>query len=181
MREVFSFNDGQQVPAVTFLPPGKTKGAILVVDDRSNRGIHVERVRQALADGHAIMVADVACTGETGGRRHSFYGSKNADEGPAVMLYLLGKSMGGVRAEEIIVLADALKRRSGTQVEQESHGRPCIAAAHAYAVRRDLFNGIKFVIAPESWAMSVRKSSIIPFANIVNGALLDYDWIDLAK
>ena len=181
IREVFSFDDGQKVPAVTFFPSGKAKGAILVVDDRSNRGIHVGRVRQALADGHAIMVADVACTGETGGRRHSFYGSKNADEGPAVMLYLLGKSMVGVRAEEIIVLADALKRRSGMQVEQVPHGRPCIAAAHAYAVRRDLFSGIKFVIAPESWAESVRKSSTVPFANVVNGALLGYDWTDLAR
>ncbi len=181
VREVFSFGDGQMVPALTFLPAGETKGAIIVVDDRPDRAIHRIRVPQALAKGCAIMVADLACVGETGGRRHSFYGMKNADEGPAVMLYLLGRSMVGVRAEEIIALADALKRRTGKSVALVPHGRPCISAAHAYAVRRDLFTGVECLRSPESWAESVMKSSVVPYANVVNGALLDYDWKDLLK
>ena len=139
------------------------------------------RVPQALAKGRAIMVADLACVGETGGKRHTFYGMKNADEGPAVMLYLLGRSMVGVRAEEIIALGDSLKRRTGKSVSLVPHGRPCISAAHAYAVRRDLFEGIECLIPPEGWEESVTKSSVVPYANVVNGALLDYDWKDLVK
>ena len=181
LREVYSFGDGQKVPALTFLPPGEVKGALIVVDDRPDRTIHRGRVPQNLAKGVAVMVADLACTGETGGKKHTFYGMKNADEGPAVMLYLLGKSMVGVRAEELIALADSLKRRTGKSVEMVPHGRPCIPAAHAYAARRDLFSGIQCLIAPESWAESVRKSSVVPYANVVNGALLDYDWTDLVK
>ena len=181
VREVFSFGDGQMVPALTFLPAGEAKGAIIVVDDRPDRAIHRIRVPQALAAGCAIMVADLACVGETGGMRHSFYGMKNADEGPAVMLYLLGRSMVGVRAEEIIALADALKRRTGRSVALVPHGRPCISAAHAYAVRRDLFTGVECLRSPEGWAESVKKSSVVPYANVVNGALLDYDWKDLLK
>ena len=181
LREVYSFGDGQKVPALTFLPKGEVKGAIIVLDDRPNRAIHRMRVPQALAEGCAIMVADVACTGETAGLRHSFYGMKNADEGPAVMLYLLGRSMVGMRAEELIALADSLKRRTGFACEVVPHGRPCIAAAHAFAARRDLFTRVQCLRSPESWAESVRKSSVVPFANVVNGALLDYDWTDLVK
>ena len=181
LREVYSFGDGQKVPALTFLPPGEVKGALIVVDDRPARTIHRMRVPENLEKGVAVMVADLACTGETGGKRHTFYGNKNADEGPSVMLYLLGKSMVGVRAEELIALADSLKRRTGKRVEMVPHGRPCIPAAHAYAARRDLFCGVQCLIAPESWAESVRKSSVVPYANVVNGALIDYDWTDLVK
>ena len=181
LREVYSFGDGQKVPALTFLPPGEVNGALIVVDDRPARTIHRMRVPENLEKGVAVMVADLACTGETGGKRHTFYGNKNADEGPSVMLYLLGKSMVGVRAEELIALADSLKRRTGKRVEMVPHGRPCIPAAHAYAARRDLFSGVQCLIAPESWAESVRKSSVVPYANVVNGALLDYDWTDLVK
>lgn len=181
LREVYSFGDGQKVPAFTFLPKGEVKGAIIVLDDRPDRAIHRMRVPQALAAGRAIMVADLACVGETGGSRHSFYGMKNPDEGPAVMLYLLGKSMVGMRAEELIALADSLKRRTGKSVDVVAHGRPGISAAHAFAARRDLFRNVKCLIPPPSWAESVRKSAVVPFANVVNGALLDYDWTDLVK
>ena len=181
LREVYSFDDGQKVPAITFLPKGEVKGAIIVLDDRPDRAIHRMRVPQALAEGRAIMVADVACTGETAGLRHVFYGMKNTDEGPAVMLYLLGRSMVGMRAEELIALADSLKRRTGFACEVVPHGRPCIAAAHAFAARRDLFTRVQCLRSPESWAESVRKSSVVPFANVVNGALIDYDWTELVK
>lgn len=181
LREVYSFGDGQKVPALTFLPKGKVKGAIIVLDDRPDRAIHRMRVPQALAEGCAIMVADLACTGETAGLRHSFYGMKNSDEGPAVMLYLLGRSMVGMRAEELIPLAEVMRRRTGFACEVVPHGRPCIAAAHAFAARRDLFTRVQCLRSPESWAESVRKSSMVPFANVVNGALLDYDWTDLVK
>ena len=182
VREIFTFADGQQVPAVTFLPVGTVKGAILVVDDRDyQRPIHRARVAAALAEGKAIMVADLAGTSESGKRRYSFYGMKNADEGTAVMLYLLGKSLVGVRAEELLVLGDALKRRTGQAVEMVPHGRPCISAAHAFAVRRDLFSKVTCLRTPPSWAQSVRESEFIPFANVVFGGLLDYDWTDLIK
>lgn len=181
VREVAEFIDGRKVPAVTFVPKGEVKGAILVVDDRADRGIHRVRVTEALASGCAIMVADLSFVGETGGMRHVFYGVKNADEGPAVMLYMLGRSMVGLRAEEIVALADALKRRTGKPVKAVPHGRPCISAAHAFAARGDLFAEVQCIRTPESWAESVRKSSVVPYANIVNGALLDYDWIDLTN
>jgi hypothetical protein len=126
------------------------------------------------------MVADLACLGETGRARHRFYNARNSDEGAAVMLSLLGRSLVGVRAEEILVLADALTRRTGRPVDIVAHGRTCIAAAHAFAVERGLFATIACLRAPSGWAASVRAAEFVPFANVVHGALLDYDWVDLA-
>ena len=181
LREVYSFGDGIKVPAVTFVPKGEVKGAVLVTDDRASRMIHRLRIPKTLAEGKAIMVADLACTGETGGLKHKFYGCKNPDEGPAVMLYLLGKSMVGVWAEETIALAASLKERTKKPVEVIACGRTCISSAHAFAARRDLFAKVDCFHAPKPWAESVRNSEIVPFANVVNGALLDYDWPDLLK
>ena len=181
VREIFSFADGQKVPALTFLPKGEVKGAVLVVDDRPQRSIHRARVPDVLKRGEAIMVADLACVGETGKVKFPFYGIKNADEGPAVMLYLLGKSMVGLRAEELVALGDALKARTGKKVEMIPHGRPCISAAHAFAVRPDLFKSVQCLRSPKSWGESVRTSAMVPYADVVNGALLDYDWTDLLK
>lgn len=182
LREVYSFSDGQKVPAVTFLPKGTPKGVVLVVDDRADRGIHRMRVTQTLAEGKAIIVADLAGIGETGAMyRRTWQGTDTPDEVPAMMLYMLGKSMVGVRAEEMIVLADAQLRRLGLKTEIVAHGNASIAAAHAYAARRDLFSSIYCCHTPPSWADSVRKGTFIPFANVVNGALLDYDWTDLQK
>ena len=182
LRKVYSFGDGQKVPAVTFLPKGTAKGAVLVVDDRADRGIRRMRVTQTLAEGKAITVADLAGIGETDAMyRKTWQGTDTPDEVPAMMLYMLGKSMVGVRAEEMIALADATKRRLGFKTEIVAHGNAAIAAAHAYAARRDLFASIYCCHTPPSWADSVRKGTFIPFANVVNGALLDYDWPDLLK
>ena len=182
LRKIYSFGDGQKVPAVTFLPPGTATGAVLVVDDRADRGIHRMRVTQTLAEGKAITVADLAGIGETGVMyRKTWQGTDTPDEVPAMMLYMLGKSMVGIRAEEMIALAAAIKRRLGLQTEIVAHGNAAIAAAHAYAARRDLFASIYCCHTPSGWAESVREGQFIPFANVVNGALLDYDWTDLIR
>ena len=180
--EVYTLADGRKTPAVTFLPEGKPTGHVLVVDDRSNRSIHRMRVTQTLAEGKAITVADLWCLGETGAMyRKAWQGSDTADEVPSLMLYMLGKSMVGLRAEQIIVLAEAQRRRMGLLTEIVAHGNASIAAAHAYAARQELFSDIHCRHPPKSWADSVRKEEFIPFANVVNGALLDYDWTDLQK
>ena len=105
----------------------------------------------------------------------------NPDEGAAVMLYLLGRSLVGVRAEELIALGEALKARAGVPARLVPHGGPCISAAHAYALRRDLFTGVDCLRRPSAWADAVRKSAKVPFAQTVFGALLDYDWPDLLR
>lgn len=177
-REIFSFADGFPVPLVTFFPAGAPTGLILVTDTRA-RTIHINRVAEALASGRAIALVDLAAGGETGTLKHAFYGNSNADEEVAVMLYTLGRSLVGVRAEETIAVAAHLVELTGLRPVVVAHNRSVIPVAHAALVRRDLFEGIEQVSAPNSWASSIQTSESIPMANVVHGALLDYDWTDL--
>lgn len=178
VRELYEFADGLPVPAVTFIPVGgRPKGAELVLDD-TGRARHAERVRAALKEGKAIMFADLACTGETLTPRPKIY-RKLSDDMVSAMLLTLGRSLVGVRAEEMLVLARELAVRTGHAPKVVAHGSTCVAAAHAVAARRDLFQGVDLRQLPLSWTKAVETSAVINFVNVVRGALKDYDWTDL--
>ncbi len=182
IRELYQFDNGMSVPAVTFLPPTKPTGGVLVVDDR-NRRIHPYRVDAVLASGRTITVADLAGTGETGGglhTRNAWMGNKAGDEETATLLHFLGESLVGVRAEETLVLAAALKSRAGgVTPDVVVNGRSAVAVAHARGVRPDLVAEIECHRSPPSWEKAIETSASISYASIVHGALLDYDWTDL--
>ena len=177
-RLAFAFPSGLRMPAVVCRPEKETGAPVLILGD-TGRATHAVRVQSLVAAGRAAMVADIIGTGEIGGRKHSFYGADNPDEEIAVMLYVLGRSLVGVRAEEVVVLADYMKRLSSRPVEIVAHGRSTIPAAHAYAVRRDLISSVELIRPPLSWSEAVRTAAVYRFANAVNGALLHYDWTEL--
>lgn len=182
VSEIYSFGGVMRVPAVTFIPKGMAKNAVLIVHDDASRVGHAAFVAEELASGNVVMVADLVATGETGAlKRNVWQGTGTNDEQPAKMLYLMGKSLVGMRAEEIVGLSEALATRTRLTVRIVASGRSCIPAAHAFAVRRDLFKNISLRKAPRSWADSLRCGEYIPFANVVTGALLAYDWIDLVS
>ena len=95
------------------------------------------------------------------------------------MLYLVGSSLVGRRAGEIIVLANDLKARYGKPPLVVAHGRTAVAAAHARAAAPDAFAGMEVADAPITWAQSVRTRAFFDYAASVHGALLHYDWPDL--
>ena len=64
-------------------------------------------------------------------------------------------------------------------MEVGAFGRVSIAAAHARFVRPDLVSSAHLVEPPPSWGDSVKSAARVPFANVVNGALRLYDWVDL--
>ena len=106
------------------------------------------------------------------------------EEDTAVMLYLLGESMVGRRASDILVLADWLKGRFGRPARLLSTGSVAIAAAHAFAAERGLFSGIEVSRTPPSWSELVEATGAPPanrYAWCVHGALLEYDWTDLLQ
>ena len=177
-RVVFSMPSGLRIPAVVCRPAVETGDPVIVLGCTA-RSEHVARVRELVAAGRTAMVTDIIGTGEIGGRKHSFYGADNPDEEIAVMLYCLGRSLVGVRAEEIVMLADYMQRLMSRTVDIVAHDRTTLPALHARAVRRDLIRSIELIRPPLPWAEAVRKSAVYRFANAVNGALLHYDWTDL--
>ncbi len=166
------------VPAVTFVPKTPALAPVIIVGD-GNRAARRRAVERALAEGRVVVAADLLGTGEIDGRRHVFYARPEKEEGLAVLLYTLGKTLAGEQASELLELAADVKRRYGTAPQIVAYGRTAIAAAHAYAARRDLVSDVEVVEAPPPWTTSVREAYIIPFSTTVYGALKAYDWVDL--
>ena len=180
VKTAFQFEGGLLVPTVTLAPQGATKPPVLLVGD-AGRGAFLGCVEELLAQGTPVMVADLIGAGEIGTAKHVFYKAPNADEEIAVLYYMLGKSLVGVRAEELLVLARHLKGAFGKAPILEASGRMAIPAAHARAVAPELVAGVEVSNAPASWTEVVEQSLIYPYANAINGALLHYDWVDLLK
>ena len=138
----------------------------------------MESVERLLAEGRPVLLADVVATGEIGGTRHHF-NNPNNDEEVAKMLYLVGSSLVGRRAGEILALARNLKARYGQAPSVVAHGRTAVAAAHAFAAVPEAFAAVEVRDAPLSWTESVRTRAFYDYAASVHGGLKHYDWVDL--
>ena len=173
----YAAKGGYRVPAVELVPPVVKAAPVLVVGDgpRTNR---MESVERFLGEGRPVMLADVVATGEIGETRHH-YNNPNDDEETAKMLYLVGSSLVGRRAGEIVALAYDLCSRYGCKVVVVAHGRTAVAAAHALAAAPEAFAAVDVRDAPVSWAESVRSRAFYDYAAAVHGGLTHYDWVDL--
>ncbi len=179
LKTAFQFDGGLAVPVVEFVPQvGNRAAPVLIVGD-AGRVASCDRVEALLAQGMPVAVADLIGTGEIGAARHRFYGAKNDDEEIAVLYYMLGRSLVGVRAEELLAIAKHMRSEFGAAPRVVACGRLAIPAAHALAAAPDLVASVEIVAPPESWTEVVEKSLSYPYANSVNGALLHYDWTDL--
>jgi hypothetical protein len=108
------------------------------------------------------------------------YGTRRENE--AAMLAMLGRSVVGRDAENVIIRAAAqVKANGGKPVPLVAKGWDCIAAAHAYAAEPQLFSEVRFSEPPPSWTELVRNPDPThdSYAIAVWGALKDYDWPDL--
>ena len=168
------------VPFDLYRPEKESAAPMLIVADcgRTNAEI-VTRAAAAKAAGSLVMVADVAGFGELGKMRHDFYGSPRPEEGTAVMLYILGESLVGRRATDILACAAYLKALSGQPVTLVAARMAVIPAAHAFAADRGVFGATEFSERPESWSAQLRSREPIGYCDCVYGALLHYDWTDL--
>ena len=180
VRVIRSFHmapEGYRVPVVELCPLSAKNAPALVVGDglRSER---METFERALEDGHPVIFADIIATGEIGGAKHH-YANPNDDEETAKMLYLLGSSLVGRRAGEIIALAKDIRMRYGAAPEVIAYGRTAVAAAHAFAAARQDVARVKIVNPPLSWSDAVHSRAFYDYASSIHGGLVHYDWTDL--
>ena len=176
VRAAFSA-DGYRVPVVELVPSSIRGAPALVVGDEK-RVKRLSAVKWLINEGRPVLVADVVATGEIGAARHH-YSNPHDDEETAKMLYLIGSSLVGWRAGEIVALARDLKTRYGQAPTVVAYGRTAVAAAHAVAAAPEAFAGGETVDPPLSWRESVRTRGFYDYAAAVQGALLHYDWCDL--
>ena len=180
----FLYPTGLALPAELVRKAGATPKKAVVSVGRTGRAKAFGAVRDRLADDTAVLVADLTGLGSVGQDRHIFYGCKERpDEGSSAMLYLMGESMVGRRATDLLVLADWLKKQGFAAPSLVAGDDVAIAAAHAYAAEPGAFAGVKAVGAAPAWGDVYQEANdgqkAIYYGDIVNGALNRYDWTDL--
>jgi hypothetical protein len=184
-RVAFVYPDGLTIPAC-WIVPGKADPAKapVVMIGQNGRGDWAADVKACIAGGSSVLVADITGYGEIGKPNAIFYGANDCpEEGVSVMLYLMGESMTGRRATDMLVLADWVKGKTGLAPELVAKGGAAVPAAHARAADIGAFAKVSVSEAPMSWTEFVEKGDDVKFRYthmVVNG-LRHYDWTDLLK
>lgn len=184
-RVAFVYPDGLTLPACWIVPANAdpAKAPVMMIGQKG-RGDWSEEVKSSLAQGIGVLVADITGYGEIGRPNEFFYGARDCpEEGVSVMLYLMGESMVGRRATDMLVIADWLKAKTGRKAELLAKGSASIAAAHARAADTEAFAKVSVTDAPMSWTDFLKSGDIVHYRytyTVVN-ALLHYDWPDLLE
>ena len=184
-RVAFLYPDGLALPACWIVPAksNAAKAPVIMVGVKG-RADWASDVKSHVAAGTSVLVADITGCGEIGKSNAIFYGAKDCpEEGISVMLYLMGESMTGRRATDMLVLADWVKGKTGLTPELIAKGGAAISAAHARAAAGGGFAKVSVFDAPMSWTKFVEKGDTVKYRYtwmVVNG-LLHYDWPDLVK
>ncbi|MFO7937350.1 MAG: acetylxylan esterase [Kiritimatiellia bacterium] len=182
VRKVVLTSQGRTaLPAVFSMPDSPEAEPVLVVSGKGKQA-DADKVSALLAKGHPVMAADLSGFGETYGCIKKFYRSGNKDEGPAVMAYLLGHSLVGIRAEDIIICAQWLTAACGrNRVKLQAAEWAVTPALHAMVAEPQLFSAISLSEEPPTWEEIVVKDVKHRFADIVHGALQEYTIGDLKQ
>jgi len=177
-RLSLALTDGFALSAVEHVPSVVKASPVLLLSDADQK-CFANEIDGLLAEGRVVLTANLMGVGREGMSKHNLLNNANLDEELAKMLYLLGQSLVGRRAEQIVALARHLAARGEGVPQVVTEGRIAVAAAHAKAVAPDAVGGLKFRNAPCSWAEAIRTRTYVNYAELVNGALLHYDWTDL--
>ena len=184
-RVAFVYPDGLELPACWIEPAVRdaAKRPVAMVG-ANGRAEWADEAAKRLADGASVLVADITGYGEIGKPNAIFYGAKDCpEEGVSVMLYLMGETMTGRRATDMLVLADWIRAKSGAAPELLARGSAAIPAAHARAADAEAFAAVSVSDAPMSWTEFVEKGDreSYRYTYMVPNALLDYDWPELLE
>ena len=185
-RVAFVYPDGLELPACWLVPANAKRADVapVLMVGQKGRADWAEEAKARLSEGVSVLVADITGYGEIGKENKIFYGADNCpEEGFSVMLYLMGESMTGRRAADMLVLADWIKGKTGAAPELVARGSAAIPAAHARAASPGSFVKVSVSDAPISWTEFIEKGDTEKYRytyTVVN-ALLHYDWPDLLK
>ena len=175
-RLSFFSSDGAQFPAVLLVPDAvKTLPTIICGD--GPRVARLAQARRRLTEGSAVLLPDLCGWGEIGRFARKFSAQAVPDETLAMTWYPLGRSLVGIRAENLIDCADMLIARFGAPPRLVACGRAVIPAVHARFVAPAMFtDAVEMHDKPPAWADEIRTGAKANFADSVHGALAVYDW-----
>ncbi|MCA9270234.1 MAG: acetylxylan esterase [Planctomycetales bacterium] len=140
-----------------------------------------------VAQGCTVMAVDVSGVGETASANGQWYNPRFGGEGKnATIAYLLGESLLGLRAEDILAAANYAAHHLGGKdlgpVELIAEGELGPPALHAAALAPQLFSRVRIERSLTSFT-SIVETPVVErqWAHVVHGALRVYDLPDLAQ
>jgi dienelactone hydrolase len=172
---------GIPLPALLFRPAKKASRFVVYLHAEGKHADAAIRgpIEQLVADGAAVLAVDLRACGETGTG-----GSGSASYFDVITTYLLGRSLVGGRVDDLLGAVKYLidqEIKNGAPLELIAVGSLTVPALHAAALEPKLFSKVTLRGGLKSWLDVVRDPTLPgQTANIVHGALLDYDLTDLA-
>jgi dienelactone hydrolase len=179
--------DGQLPLACLRFVPDKPTGAAALILDGDGKAAQADGepdaptvARQLVQQGTIVLAVDLSGLGETSVGKPS--STLSAEWKEACLAYLIGRSLVGVRAEEVLAAARWAiheQRPPDGRVGLVARGRAVVASLHAAALEPDLFADCRFENGFDSWHDLAGKPSSEHLADVVHAALASYDLPDL--
>jgi dienelactone hydrolase len=171
---------GIVLPALLY-QPAKVTGKKYLYLDSEGKTDFTSDVEKLFNEGNVVLAVDLRGMGETGPEKTNLFGG---DWNEIFLSYLLGKSMVGMRAEDILVSARYLSKHEASKDKQvhviavAAAGPP---AMHATALEPALFAHLQLdaslLVWPDYLKHPEEKGQMV---NSVHRALRYYDLLDLA-
>lgn len=179
-RWAIMFEDGSALPGVLFVPD-EPKGPPAIVVASEGRASAIDWVLHPLYGGASspTLAVDLSAWGENGTTRKA-----RTEECIAIMEYLMGETLVGRRADEILTCVDFMRERFGGTEPATliAMGRAAIPAVHAKTADPSRIGPTMLRDASKSWREMVSIVDGAPkMGDVVPNALKFYDWPDLAR
>ncbi|HOD84487.1 MAG: Acetyl xylan esterase (AXE1) [Planctomycetes bacterium ADurb.Bin126] len=188
---ILDVEEGVRLPALAFVPAKPTGQATLWLDgagkaSQAAAGGAIEKLVQA---GQVVLAVDIRGVGETAGKaRHAHFNRLCGEDWSDVSVaYLLGRSLVGMRAEDVLVGGRFLTAYGAWQKPNALHllaaGCTGVAALHAAALEPQLFASVTIRDSLASFADVVRGGVYMAdqYPQMIHGALKVYDLPRLAE
>ena len=174
---------GIYLPALKFVPSKPNGRIVLYVNDQGMLADALPDgpIEKMVKAGDTVLAVDLRDIGQTHpAPRGNFRLANEPDMHDFFMAYMLGRSMVGMRAEDVLVAArHALGKQPGG-VHLVAVGHVGVPALHAAALEPELFQSVKLVRSLFSWSNVIHARVLKgQVTNAVHGALAVYDLPDL--
>ena len=187
---------GIMLPAELWTPAagrGEAGTRDVLCVDGNGRAAAIEAIRGLVASGRRVLAVDLRGMGETAPPPQKYFdiARHGANGQDAYLAYLLGRSLVGMQADDIVACGrwladrDAKTTAGGAprQVDLVATGLAVIPALHAAAVHPQLFAATRLEDVPRSWSSYAEEGPLaprpLPLASLIHGLLEDYDLPDL--
>lgn len=179
---------GIALPALRFVPEKGSGKACLYLHGRGKQ-IDAEPggpIERTVRDGTEVLAVDMCGFGETAmtpWRYENIAQYCGANTPEYFVAYMLGRSLAGMRAEEVLMSAKVLASLAGSparRVELVALEEAAIPALHAAALEPGLFSSIRLARLIDSWER-VLEAPVTrgQLEGLIHGALRFYDLPDL--